>query len=298
MAAIPTFSESPISPATQRNTSSAPAPVRPKPSKDSTLLLYDQNIDDRILSPISDHAVEGGSVAVSAGKAKLQEAVASPMNIGDGLQLPATLRPQTPGSSSPSTVRSRTVSLQRDIPRPPRDGVFCQQHQSAVPPEVEAMPTVSLMAPLRSASISRRTSRKRKTNLHRVDLLSPMTPSDRRLQTPKSAPVPQKSLEHPPGYIQNPYAAEQTKDQHIAIHHKNASPALGYDGSPQQGFLGLRSPASLFNFGALLSPTSRRDDALPGATKHGGEAVWSVVGSRVQGVGKKVEGALTPLSSC
>ena len=127
----------------------------------------------------------------------------------------------------------------------------------------------------------------------RDGLLSPSTPQDSILLTPKSAPLLRKSLEHPPGYVQNPYAADLAPEQRFALQHGPASPTLGYNsnncgGGSSGGLLCMKSPASVFSFGALTSPLSGRDITLGIETDHKGEALWSLVGGWLKGVGEKV----------
>lgn len=89
---------------------------------------------------------------------------------------------------------------------------------------------------------------------------------------------PRKSLEHPPGYVQNPYAADMTPEQRFATQKSPGSPSLGYGN-------GVKSPGIL---GGLASP-GKGMGILNGTGAAGdGEGVWGVVGGWVRGVGKKV----------
>ena len=59
-----------------------------------------------------------------------------------------------------------------------------------------------------------------------------------------SASAPRRSLEHPPGYVQNPYAADLTPTQRLG-QHSNQSSTMGYTGP--SGMSAGASSGGIFN---------------------------------------------------
>ena len=187
--------------------------------------------------------------------------------------------------------QSRGTSPQRKIPPPPKSGNEFRPmfHRSPTPdsdPANNSLPTLLY----RSSSTSCTAPGGHPPASARNSLLSPRTPFESLAQTPKSAPIPRKSLEHPPGYVQNPYAADLTPEQRFASQHSPTSPTLGYGGGSGGGggVFGSKSPSSVFNFGALISPKSPREDVLPGVGDSNTEDIWSVVGGWFKGVSNRV----------
>lgn len=105
-------------------------------------------------------------------------------------------------------------------------------------------------------------------------------------QTPLTATGPgdissRRSFEHPPGYVQNPYAADMTPDQRFATAHSPGSPSLGWNATgpaKSPGILGTGVSAPVGGLGGILN----------GGGGSGDESVWGMVGGWVKGVGKKV----------
>ena len=99
-----------------------------------------------------------------------------------------------------------------------------------------------------------------------------------------------RSLEHPPGYVQNPYAADMTPEQRFATQHSPHSPTLGWNTSgaaKSPGVLGtgITLPGGL---SGLSSPVGNLGGILNGGGSGEEESVWGMFGGWVKGVGKKV----------
>ena len=191
---------------------------------------------------------------------------------------------------APVSSRSRSVSPRRDIPPPPRVGEKMKPasyysptptpthpaHQANLPPYVSQTPVsttfggpAGLLSP------------------HPATLLSPARTFGSPSQTPVTATMPQKNLEHPPGYVQNPYAADMTPEQRFATQHGASSPSLGYnDGN--QGNGGIKSPSGMFQgLGGMVSPRPGVGILNGDKTMEDG-SVWGVVSSWAKGAGKKL----------
>lgn len=99
--------------------------------------------------------------------------------------------------------------------------------------------------------------------------------------------MPQNSLEHPPGYVQNPYAADMTPEQRFASQRGAGSPSLGYnDNNAVLG--GVKSPSGVFQgFGGMASPRPG-GGILNGDGKNEDGSVWGVVSGWAKGAGKKL----------
>ena len=183
---------------------------------------------------------------------------------------------------------SRSGSPRMTLPPPPKAG------EALKPSSYYAVAPIAGSQPLhvpRSASISPRPLPEHLRRSPNNGILSPTMPQDSALLTPKSAPLPRKSLEHPPGYVQNPYAADLTPAQRFATHHGPASPTLGYgngSGNSTNVILGSKIPSSIFSFSALMSPTKGSDTPIGSKGDDNGEDWWSVVGFWAKSMGKKV----------
>ena len=290
MAGVPVFSESPISPVARRSESEEYASFSEVGDTTTTPLAFSHGKGTALhgsantsQGPTSTSFVELGGIKVAS-------------QVVYNTSRTATLVSHQPRDHLRITApRSRTTSPQRSIPPPPKTGEGLRPASYCLPTPDSSLHHNPLPALLpRSATVSRGAPGDHSSASGRNNLLLPTSPFEPLVQTPKSAPIPRKSLEHPPGYVQNPYAADLTPEQRFATQHSPTSPTLGYGSGSGSGsgsggrILGLRSPSNVFNFGALISPKSPREGVLPGLGDSGTEDIWSVVGGWFKGVSKKV----------
>ena len=274
MAGVQIFSESPISPAIQRKDVHTLA-VEEEGYAEGNAVAHHE---------LSRSAPNGTTALVSSDVPQIKT---------DSIVTTSPVRNDSDRYDSP-TPRSCAASPQRILPPPPKAGERLQPSSYYAVSPGQMSESVSLThLPPRSTSASPRTPPIQPQYSTRDTLLSPSSPPYSALQTPQTAPLPRKSLEHPPGYVQNPYAADLTPEQRFAVQHGSASPTLGYGsnsgGGSTGGLLGAKSPSSVLNFGALISPVSARNDGILGGPNNGDEDVWSLVGGWFKGMGKKVE---------
>lgn len=205
--------------------------------------------------------------------------------------------PQPFALPTPFIPKSRTPSPRREIPPPPKVGekpkpaayysptptpTYFQSSQPFSPHTGLSSP----MAP-RTAGLPPRSV----TSVSHNGLLSPQSarlPYNSPLPTPTNTTTAagddistaRPSLEHPPGYVQNPYASDMTPEQRFATEQQNGagSPRLGY----VNGGSTARSPG--FVMGGLGSPKGSILDGNGGVE----ESIWGVMGGWVKGVGKKM----------
>ena len=98
----------------------------------------------------------------------------------------------------------------------------------------------------------------------------------------------QKNLEHPPGYVQNPYAADLTPEQRFATQHGASSPSLGYNDNNVAGIGGMKSPSGMFQgLGGMVSPRPA-GGILNGDGKTDDGSYWGMVSGWAKGAGKKL----------
>ena len=97
----------------------------------------------------------------------------------------------------------------------------------------------------------------------------------------------QKNTEHPPGYVQNPYAADLTPEQRFATQHGASSPTLGYNDS-NAGLGGMKSPSGMFQgLSGMVSPRPG-GGILNGDGKTDDGSYWGMVSGWAKGAGRKL----------
>ena len=99
--------------------------------------------------------------------------------------------------------------------------------------------------------------------------------------------MPHKSLEHPPGYVQNPYAADMTPEQRFTSQRAAGSPTLGYS-DQNSGLAGMKSPSGVLQgLSGMVSPRPG-GGILNGDGKTEEGSVWGMVSGWAKGAGKKL----------
>ena len=290
MAGVQVYTESPISPAVQRpQRQSSTLPVDKVPqqtvqntSEQSQPLPDDTSIPTSTLYS-STHIETGPSILTKPNGQRR-----SPMEA-----VPTTSSPSSPADCSPlgSAPQSRSPSPRRDIPPPPKNG--------------EKLQPASYYSPISTPTYAARTPAAYPPNITSPQapqhiqspsaqgLLSPQSAYRSAEQAPNSAGMARQSLEHPPGYVQNPHAADLRPEQIALSPQGSRSPILG-DGDGKFGAAestanGFTSPTSIFGgLSGMVSPGKAKGGILNGDGNSGDESVWGVVGGWVKGVGKKM----------
>ncbi|MCJ1315872.1 hypothetical protein MMC15_001192 [Xylographa vitiligo] len=288
MAGVQIYTESPISPAK----ATAPTPRTPSPYAASA----------QEVPPTTN----GSSPSTpSAYTPSYPSGLPTPTQPNSSLPTSTTSTPPPPQPSSlpaPFVPKSRTPSPRREIPPPPKVGEKVQPpsyYSPAPTPTYFAAPQpFGFGAPPndpRSAGFAPNQSASTVPNTPYGNGYAPassnglLSPQSARLpynqpssataspaQTPITAGRP--SFEHPPGYVQNPYAADMTPEQRFGTAHSPHSPTLGWNTSGMG-----KSPGLL---GGLTSPVGGLGGILNGGGEE--ESVWGMVGGWMKGVGKKV----------
>ncbi|KAL9119404.1 MAG: hypothetical protein Q9187_004040, partial [Circinaria calcarea] len=221
MSGIPIFTESPISPSkataiTPQTTALPQSPFSPAAAATPTATATSSY----------PPAQPGSSLPTSTQPSTSTKTITPP--------------PPQPGAlPTPSTASSRSPSPRRDIPPPPRVGEKAHP-PSYYAPQPTPTPTGHFVSPqpfppqmsFPSPSDPRPFGQPpASTTLTSNNLLSP--PQSARIppfspSSPTGDISTRKSLEHPPGYVQNPYAADMTPEQRFATQKSPGSPSLGY----------------------------------------------------------------------
>lgn len=200
--------------------------------------------------------------------------------------------PQPGSLPAPAVNRSRSTSPRRDIPPPPKVGEKMKPasyYSPAPTPTHNNQQTPFQGFGGQTPATATFAGYSGLLSPHPNALLSPARNFGSPAQTPTAATMPPANLEHPPGYVQNPYAADMTPEQRFASQHGATSPSLGYnDNNHGQGFGGFKSPTGMFgNMGTTASPAPRGAGILNGDGK-GDESVWGMMGGWAKTVGKKM----------
>ena len=210
--------------------------------------------------------------------------------------------PQPGALPTPSQSRSRSASPRRDIPPPPKVGEKMQpaSYYSPAPTPTYSAPQGSFPTPAgtlpssdpRSAALPSATGAFAGQNgllsPHPNSMLSPTRTYGSPAQTPTTATMQQKNLEHPPGYVQNPYAADLTPEQRFATQHGASSPSLGYNDNNATGIGGMKSPSGMFQgLSGMVSPRPG-GGILNGDGKTDDGSYWGMVSGWAKGAGKKL----------
>ena len=117
-----------------------------------------------------------------------------------------------------------TTTAKPSLPPPPKAGETLRAHEHHV--ASQALPTPPQMS---QSSLEPGPDRVTPTKLTSSSTAAPST----NLPTSTTSST-QLNLEHPPGYVQNPYASDMTPDQRFAAEHEGekrsgTSPLLGYN---------------------------------------------------------------------
>ncbi|KAL9101973.1 MAG: hypothetical protein Q9163_002831 [Psora crenata] len=143
-----------------------------------------------------------------------------------------------PTSSSPASTSKAP------LPPPPKVGEAFQPstkfgprptaHPQDWPPQMSYAPPDPMTSGVPPSSTT-------STSTH--PSFSPSAPPTK-LPTLANGPFQAPNLDHPPGYVQNPYASEMTAEQRLALHHeehRHQSGSLGYtDNRPRAGSASAR----------------------------------------------------------
>ena len=218
--------------------------------------------------------------------------------------------PQPGSLPTPERPRSRSASPRRDIPPPPKAGEKMQPASYYSPTPTPTYPQqgsysaqmggVPISDP-RSAAQPPYTGSYAQNGLlspHPNGILSPARSYGSPAQTPTTASMQQKNLEHPPGYQQNPYAADMTPDQRFASQRGPTSPSLGYN-DINSGMGGIKSPSGMFQgLSGMVSPRPSGGSGGGGGVVGGGilngdgksddGSIWGTVSGWAKGAGKKL----------
>ncbi|MCJ1397984.1 hypothetical protein MMC11_001180 [Xylographa trunciseda] len=286
MAGVQIYTESPISPAK----ATALTPRTPSPYAPS---LTEGTTTSNSSSPST----------TSAYTPAYPSSLPTPTQSTSSLPTRTTSTPPSPQPSAlptPFVPKSRTPSPRREIPPPPKVGEKVQP-----PSYYSPVPTPTYFAAPQPFGFTAIPTDPRSAGLGPKQTSStvPNTPygngyaSSNGLLSPQSARLPynqsasagtspaqtpitdgRPSFEHPPGYVQNPYAADMTPEQRFGTAHSPHSPTLGWNTSGV-----AKSPGLL---GGLTSPVSGLGGILNGGGEE--ESVWNMVGGWMKGVGKKV----------
>ena len=201
---------------------------------------------------------------------------------------------------SPMPSKSRSPSPARHIPPPPKVGEKMQPAsyysptptptQVFQPPYQIGTNLVSDKGPGADAWASN-TLHTRSNDLlspYSNGLIAPQESYKEPTQTPTTAGASRQSLEHPPGYVQNPYAADMTPEQRFTTQHGVNSLTLGYNDN-STGIGGSKTPTGAFSgMSGTVGPSASGSGILDGNGNDNDRNVLTVAGGWLKVAGKKM----------
>ena len=265
MTGVPIFTESPISSILQAPRVSTDA--EPSPTFSSSSSAHMPNVNPIVSAPLGPTS-KLTSAAETGATSQDHSAPTSSSTVRQPGSLPTSFATSSRASSPGGTVRH--------VPPPPKVGEKMQPaaYYSPVPTPTQAAQP-SYQVGVDSGSSLRAVSKAYVPNTphsRQGDLLSPFPNGllshqesyESPVQTPTTAGAPPRSFEHPPGYIQNSYAADLTPEQRFSTQHRASSQVLGYKNTIDDTN-GSKSPIGVFGgLSGLVSPGGKGPGILNG----------------------------------